>query len=68
MISLLSVLSTPENTHGCCDGYEWNAVKKDCAGMSIASVILNQKKQGQCFPLFQILTNILTITKPFFTL
>lgn len=43
MISLLSVLSTPENTYGCCDGYEWNDVKKDCVGMSIALVILNKK-------------------------
>lgn len=52
MISLLFVPSTPENTHGCCDGYEWNDDKKDCVGMSIALVILN-KKPRQCYPLFQ---------------
>lgn len=42
MISLLSVLSTPENTHGCCDGYEWNSFKKDCVGMSIDLVYTKQ--------------------------
>lgn len=42
MINLLSVPSTPENTHGCCDGYGWDAVKKDCVGMSIALVSTKQ--------------------------
>uniref|UniRef100_K1Q4F8 Uncharacterized protein n=1 Tax=Magallana gigas TaxID=29159 RepID=K1Q4F8_MAGGI len=30
MISLLSLPSTPENTNGCCDGYQWDALKNDC--------------------------------------
>lgn len=38
LISFLPVPSTPENTHGCCDGYSWDDVKKDCVGMSIAFV------------------------------
>lgn len=42
MISFLPVSSTTENTHGCCDGYEWDAVKNDCVGMSIALVSTKQ--------------------------
>lgn len=42
MISILPVPSTPENTHGCCDGYGWDAVKKDCVGMSMALVTSKQ--------------------------
>lgn len=53
MISLLSVLSSPENTYGCCDGYEWNDVKKDCVGMSIALVILNKKNEESVFHFFK---------------
>lgn len=46
MISLLFVPSTPENTHGCCDGYGWDAVENDCVGKSIALVILNKNQDN----------------------
>lgn len=54
LISFLPVPSTPENTHGCCDGYSWDAVKKDCVGMSIAFVSTKQNIPCQCFPLFEM--------------
>lgn len=49
LISFLPVPSTPENTHGCCDGYSWDAVKKDCVGMSIAFVSTKQKCHANVF-------------------
>lgn len=54
MISLLFVPITPENTHGCCDGYGWVAVKKDCVGMSIALVILSKKTKTMFSTLSEI--------------
>lgn len=31
---LLPTNRTPQNNHGCCDGYRWDVVKDDCVGMS----------------------------------